>query len=140
MRELAGEACNRRTALRQVLPFQLWSRGEVARACAAARVMKRRVDDHAAAPGLAYGKREVAIVAVKEAIGLIDSAQRLERRAMKAQAHAVDDGDLLPRRPHRRPLGEAMHDRAADVATIAPYALHPVQPAQPNVRRREWRQ
>src|SRR5207247_1638240 len=82
-------------------------------------VAERRVDDDAAPAGLTHGERQVAVVAVEEPVALVDPAHRLERRAAQAEADAIDDRDLLPRRAHGRALGETVDDRAAGVAAVA---------------------
>src|SRR2546426_11774758 len=98
--ELAGEPLGGRAAVGEIAALQLRTRGELSRARAAAGVAERRVDDDAAPAGLAHGERQVAIVAVEEPVALGDPAHRLERRAAQAEADAIDDCDLLPRRAH----------------------------------------
>src|SRR5207247_2000367 len=81
--------------------------------------------------GLTHGERQVAVVAVEEPVALVDPAHRLERRAAQAEADAIDDRDLLPRRAHGRALGETVDDRAAGVAAVAADPLDPVQSRGP---------
>src|SRR5438105_8096793 len=137
MRELAGEALGRRAARRQIAALELRTRRELTCARAAAGVLKRRVHDHTAAPRLAHGEREIAIIAVEEAVTLVEAADGLERRAAQAEADAIDNGDLLPRRAHRGAFGEAVDDRASSVPAVTPHALDAIQPGEPDVRRRE---
>ena len=138
--ELAGEPLGGRAAVGEIAVLQLRTRGELSRARAAAGVAERRVDDDAAPAGLTHGERQVAVVAVEEPVALVDPAHRLERRAAQAEADAIDDRDLLPRRAHGRALGETVDDRAAGVAAVAADPLDPVQSREPDVRRGERRQ
>src|SRR6266498_5719276 len=92
----------------------------LARARSPAPMDKRRVDHHAAEPSLPHGEREIAIIAVEEAVVFVEAADRLEEGAAQAEADPV----------HRRSsdLGatlEAVHDGASHVTPVASQAPGP---------------
>src|SRR5439155_16736311 len=114
-----------------VAPLALGLRRELARPRAAAVVDERRAHDEAAPAALAHGEREVAVEAVVEAVALVEAADRLQEGARQAHADRVHDRHLLPGGTYGRPLGEAVHDRAANVAPAPPQALDAVEPGEP---------
>src|SRR5262245_62269428 len=73
---LPGEAQQRRIAERKIAPLLFGVAREVARARPAAVVAKRRVHDEAAPPALEDSEREVAVVAMVEAVALVEAADR----------------------------------------------------------------
>src|SRR5436309_1316874 len=56
---------------------------------AAAAVDERRVHDDAAQALLAYRERQLAVIAVEEAVPLVEAAGRRQRPTTQRQAHAV---------------------------------------------------
>src|SRR5262249_57189260 len=87
MPPLVDEAPERGTALRQVLGAA--GRRAVSRARAAPSMDERCVHHRAPPARLPHGEREVAVVSVKEAVALVETAHALERRAPEAETDAV---------------------------------------------------
>src|SRR3990170_8280618 len=61
-------------------------------------VEERRLHHDAAVPGLAHREGQVAIVAMKETVTLVEPADRFEQRAPEEQAHAVHGSNPGDRR------------------------------------------
>ena len=85
------------------------------------------VHHEAASPGLANLEREVAVVAVEEAVALVEAAQLSEKRAPQEETDPIHHRDLRDRRSKGRPVIERVNDRASDIAAVAANALDAVK-------------
>jgi hypothetical protein len=95
-------------------------------------VDERRVHDDAAPPRAPHREREVAVVAVEEAVRLVEAADRREQRARECQAHAIDGRHLHDGREQSLAV-ERVDDGAADVAAVAAHAARAVESRQADV-------
>src|SRR5882724_4558910 len=78
---LGGETGEGGPALGEVLGGP--ARGPQSGAGAAASVKEGRAHDHAALPGLPHRERELAVVAVEEAVALVEAADLIQQGAAK---------------------------------------------------------
>src|SRR2546423_116305 len=111
----------------QIASLALRIAREVARARAAPVVPERCVDDPIAEPTLADRQRQILVVAVVEAIPLVEAADLFDDAPAQTHADGVDDDDVFAGRLHGRALGEAVHDRAPDEPSVPTEALDSVE-------------
>src|SRR6266487_1806893 len=82
---------------------------------------------------LAHGEGEIAVIAVKEAVALVEAAHLPEQRAAQGQADAVHRRHLDPRRGHAGGVREAVNDGASDIAPVAAEPTRAVEARQSHV-------
>src|SRR5262245_21288085 len=114
---LRGEAFERGPSLLEILPAG--ERGLRPGAGATAAMDEGRVHDCAPPARLAHREREIAVVAVKKTVSLVEPADRLENRPRQTEAHAVDGGDFGHLTTQPSLAFERVDNRASDVATVA---------------------
>jgi hypothetical protein len=128
MPPLVHEASKRLAPLREIL-------GRRYRRCrsstgAPASVRKGRVDHGAPIPRRPYGEGQITIVAVKEAVVLVETAHLVKQRARDEQTHAVHGRHLDHGSAQGGALGQAVHDAASGVVAVPAQAPGPVKTRQ----------
>ena len=98
---------------------------------APAAVHERGIDHHAATPALPDRKRQVAVIAVKEAIRLVETPTSSSTAPGHAQTHAVHRGDVDDVGAQVARAVQRVHDRAPDVTPVASQPPGPVEAGQP---------
>ena len=111
------KACERVAALREILGCAHGRRG--GGAGAAAVMDEARVHHQAAQALLAHCERELAVVAVEEAVALVEAAGLRQHRAPHREADPVDRGGLDGVALHVGAPLERVDDGASDVAAVA---------------------
>jgi hypothetical protein len=127
-RTAAAEAGQRGAPLGQIL--RRGDGGAFSGARAPAPVHEGRVHHRAAPARLAHRERQLAIVAVEEAVALVEAPDALENRAGHEQAHPVHRRHLHHRLPDRGVARERVHDGPAHVPPVAAEPPDPVEAGQ----------